>query len=282
MLFSVSRKSHRVAVMYDIQSGLAKSLKMARHSFVGGVIEWLERSTLNQVDRVITLSQSMSDAIRGIGVKVPISIIPPTVDDALIQPQPEAPGPITLLYSGNIGRKQGLEQLIDLAEHLQQRQLDALLIIRGDGNFREELQQRAKERGVSSLRFEPLLPVERLSEGMAQGHIHLVPQNPAGAAFAVPSKIYSIMAAGRAFICTADPGSPLDRLREESDAFITCAPNQPRLLADVVEHLMKDPQERARLGRNGRVYVEHHAGRTTCADAYRAALFVPITAENLV
>ena len=272
MLLSVSRKTQRVAVMYDIQSGLAKSLKMARHSFVGGVIEWLERSTLNRVDRVITLSQAMSDAIRSIGVKVPISIIPPTVDDELIQPRPEAPGPITLLYSGNIGRKQGLEQLIDLAEHLQQRQLDAVLIVRGDGNFREELQQHAEDRGVSNLRFEPLLPVARLSEGMAQGHIHLVPQNPAGAAFAVPSKIYSIMAAGRAFICTAEPGSPLDRLRDESDAFLTCAPNQPRLLADAVERLMKDHVERARLGCNGRAYVERHAGRATCADADRSAL----------
>ncbi len=243
MLFSVSRKSHRVAVMYDIQSGLATSLKMARHSVIGGVLEWLERVTLNQVDRVITLSQAMSDAIRRIGVKVPISIIPPKVDDELIQPRPESPGPITLLYSANIGRKQGLEQLIDLAEHLQQRQLNAEIILRGDGNYRAELQRQAEARAVENLRFEPLLQVDRLSEGLAQGHIHLVPQNPAGAAFAVPSKIYSIMAAGRPFICTADPGSPMDRLRAESDAFIICAPNQPEALADAVEGLMMDAGE---------------------------------------
>jgi colanic acid biosynthesis glycosyl transferase WcaI len=48
----------------------------------------------------------------------------------------------------------------------------------------------------------------------------LAPQNPSGAAFAVPSKIYSIMAAGRPFICTAEEGSPLDRLRAVSNAFI--------------------------------------------------------------
>ncbi|WP_295404101.1 glycosyltransferase family 4 protein [uncultured Thiocystis sp.] len=272
MLLAVSSKSQRVAVVYDIQSGLAKSLQMTGHSAIATLIEWLERITLNPVDRIITLSQAMTDAIRGIGVATPISIIPPTVDDDLIQPRLENPGPITLLYSGNIGRKQGLEQLIDLAERIQQRQLDVALIIRGDGNYREELQRRARARGVDNLRFEPLLPVERLSEGLAEGHIHLVPQNPAGAAFAVPSKIYSIMAAGRPFICTADLGSPLDRLRAESDAFLICPPNQSERFADTVEHLMADPAERARLGRNGRAYVEQHAGKAACERAYRALL----------
>jgi colanic acid biosynthesis glycosyl transferase WcaI len=272
MLLSVSRKAHRVAILYDIQSGLAKSLKMTRHSLIGPALEWLERSTFNQVDHVITLSSAMADAIRKIGVRAPISIIPPTVDDDLIQPLPETPGPITLLYSGNIGRKQGLDQLIDLAERIQQRQLDATLVIRGNGNFGDELRQRARDRGLSTLRFEPLLPASRLSEGMAQGHIHLVPQDPVGAAFAVPSKIYSIMAAARPFICTADPGSPLDELRKESDAFIICPPNQPDQLADAVERLMRDPDERARLGRNGRCYVQLHAGRAACARAYQAIL----------
>ena len=80
------------------------------------------------------------------------------------------------------------------------------------------------------------------------------------------------MAAGRPFMCTAAPGSPLDQLREASDAFVVCPPNQPEQLAAALERLMRDPCERARLGRNGRGYVERHAGRPACADAYRSAL----------
>ncbi|TCT18695.1 glycosyltransferase family 4 protein [Thiobaca trueperi] len=269
MLLSVSSRVQRLAVMHDLQSGLARSLGIVRQGLTIRLLEGLERLILNRVQRIVTLSDAMADAIRAIGVTAPIDIIPPTVDDDLIQPQPENPGPITLLYSGNIGRKQGLEQLIDLAGHLQQRQLDAMLIIRGDGNYREELQRLAQERALNNLRFEPLLPVDQLSAGLAQGHIHLVPQNPAGAAFAVPSKIYSIMAAGRTFVCTAEVDSPLDRLRVESDAFVICPPNRAEALAEVVERLMADPGERARLGRNGRAYVERCAGRSAAARAYR-------------
>lgn len=271
MRLGLSRRTRRIALVHDIQSGLARSLKITRYSVVGTLLEWLERSTLNGVDRVITLSEAMRDVIRGLGVTTAVDIVPPTVDDDLIRPLPESSGPMTLLYSGNIGRKQGLEQLVDLAERLEARRLACSLVIRGDGNYREALQRLAGGRGLTNLRFEPLMPVERLCEGLAEGHIHLVPQNPAGAAFAVPSKIYSIMAAGRAFICTAEAGSPLDRLRVESGAFVICPPNQPEALADAVERLMGDAGERARLGRLGRVYVERYAGREAAARAYRAS-----------
>jgi hypothetical protein len=60
------------------------------------------------------------------------------------------------------------------------------------------------------------------------------------------------MAAGQPFICTAEAGSPLDRLRAVSNAFIICPPNQPDQLADAVERLIQDPAERARLGRRPR------------------------------
>ncbi|QVL48724.1 MAG: glycosyltransferase [Thiocapsa sp.] len=77
------------------------------------LITSLERPTLNRVDRIVTLSQGMVEAIRAIGVKTPLDIIPPTVDDTLIRPLPERPGPFTALYSGNVRRKQGLDQLLD-------------------------------------------------------------------------------------------------------------------------------------------------------------------------
>jgi colanic acid biosynthesis glycosyl transferase WcaI len=268
MRLAVSRRARRIAVVHDIQSGLAKSLKITRLGIVTRVLAWLERRALGGLDELITLSPAMADVIRKLGVMTPISIVPPTVDDERIRPQPEPDGPMRLLYSGNIGRKQGLEQLLDLAEELQQRRANCEMIIRGDGNYRATLQQLAAQRQLQNLTFAPFTPIERLSDGLAEGQIHLVPQNPAGAAFAAPSKVYSIMAAGRPFVCTAEPGSPLDKLRDECDAFVICPPNQPDQFADAVERLIADPTERARLGRNGRAYVEQHAGRTAAARAY--------------
>ncbi|MFB1501471.1 glycosyltransferase [Thiocapsa sp. N5-Cardenillas] len=93
-----------LAIVHDLQSGLAKSLEMTRVPVLANLITWLERQTLNRVDRIVTLSQDMVEAIRTIGVKTPIDIIPPTVDDTLIRPLPVRPGPFTALYSGNVTR----------------------------------------------------------------------------------------------------------------------------------------------------------------------------------
>jgi hypothetical protein len=83
-----------LAIVHDLQSGLAKSLEMTRVPVLASLITWLERQTLNRVDRIVTLSQGMVEAIRAIGVKTPIDIIPPTVDDTLIRiPCPSAPVP---------------------------------------------------------------------------------------------------------------------------------------------------------------------------------------------
>ncbi|MBK5970197.1 MULTISPECIES: glycosyltransferase [Thiorhodovibrio] len=109
----------------------------------------------------------------------------------------------------------------------------------------------------------------------------MVPQDPAGAAFAVPSKIYSIMAAARPFIATAEPGSPLDQLRAASDAFVTCPPNDPTAFADAVERLIADPAERARLGANGRAYVERHAGRAAALRAYQEMITNPVSPDEI-
>jgi hypothetical protein len=96
----------RLAIVHDLQSGSAKSLEMTRVPVLASLITWLKRPTLNRVDRIVTLSQGMVEAIRAIGATTPIDIIPPTVDDTLIRirPLPERPGPFTALYGGNATR----------------------------------------------------------------------------------------------------------------------------------------------------------------------------------
>lgn len=275
MRLAIPARVRRLAVVHDLQSGLAKSLNITTQSRLASLIERLERAALAPLDTIVTLSEGMAEAIRALGIATPVRIIPPTVDDRLIQPQPEPPEPIVLLYSGNIGRKQGLEQLLDLAAELQRHHSPARLIIRGDGNRRAALMEQAQARALNNLTFQPLRPAEHLSAALAEGHIHLVPQDPAGATFAVPSKLYSIMAAGRPALCTAAPDSPLDQLRAASDAFILCPPQDPVAFADAVERLIAAPAERARLGRNGRAYVEQYAGRAAAARAYGALVSDP-------
>ena len=108
------------------------------------------------------------------------------------------------------------------------------------------------------MRLAELQPNEELSTALAAGDIHLVPQNPQAAAFAVPSKVYNIMAVGRPFVATALPDSTLWHLQRQSGAFLCVPPDEPLSFAEAVLQLADDPQLRHELGRRGREFVEQH------------------------
>jgi colanic acid biosynthesis glycosyl transferase WcaI len=213
---------------------------------------------LNRVDQIVVLSHEMKAQLRAIGVRKPIDVVPIWVDADVIRPLPRADdGRVTVLYSGNLGRKQGLDQIIALAEELRAR-TDVDIVVRGEGGEADRLGAEIVARGLTNIRLGKLLPPGNLAEALASGDIHLVPQNPDAADFAVPSKVYNIMAAGRPFVATAREQTSLWRLCEDSEAFLCVPPNHPRAFADAVLRLAEDAQLRATLGARGRSYVERY------------------------
>lgn len=252
-----------IAVVHDIQSGLARGLGMVGSGWLLRLMRWCEKRVLNRVDLVAVLTDEMRQQLRAAGVTSPIEVIPIWVDTGRIWPVDMLHDrPLTILYSGNLGKKQGLGQIIALAEALQVDRPDIQIVVRGNGSQAEALKSEIAAKGLKNVRLTDLLPPEHLSRGLAEGDIHLVPQDPEGAAFAVPSKIFSVMAAGRPFIATARPGSPLSRLQELSGAFLCAPPNDANAFAQAVLTLADDAQSRAELGARGRQFVEKNFSKS--------------------
>lgn len=254
------RNGRHVALVHDIQSGLASGLGMVRSQNLLRAMRWCERAVLNRVDLIVVLSHEMKQQLRAIGIRTPIDVVPIWVDADRIRPMsPANDGRVTVLYSGNLGRKQGLDQIIALAVELQNRHADDIdIVVRGEGGEAHRLAAEIAVRGLTNIRLAGLMPPDRLSDALAVGDIHLVPQDPDAADFAVPSKIYNIMAAGRPFVATARPNTALWRLCGESKGFICVPPNDGRAFAAAVLQLAGDAALRAALGARGRQFVERH------------------------
>ncbi|MBC7166780.1 glycosyltransferase family 4 protein [Phenylobacterium sp.] len=248
-----------VAVVHDIQSGLGSALGGGLTRALMPILRALERWTLNRPDAIIVLSEEMKRHLRAMGVRRPIEIQPPMVNAQFIRPAQEPGGVPTLMYSGNLGRKQGLGQVLDLAAELKRRGSPARIIVRGGGAMRDELIAEAAERRLDNLDIQDLVPRDQIGRSLAEAHLHLVPQIASGGDFAVPSKIFSIMAAGRTFVATAQPGSTLAQLAAETGAFVCAPPDDAAAFADAVETLLADPAQRQRAATAGRTYVEAHA-----------------------
>ncbi|WP_297695412.1 glycosyltransferase family 4 protein [Phenylobacterium sp.] len=257
------RRGGRVlCIVHDIQSGLGRSLGFKAANLVLGPLRAVEMRAYNGCDVLVALSDEMADELRRLGVSRPIVVLPPQIDIGELTPLPEpADEAPALLYSGNLGRKQGLDQVLALAGALQARGSRARIVIRGQGSERAELERQAAADGLTNVAFEDLAPRERLNEAMAEGIVHLAPQHPDGATFAVPSKVFSIMAAERPFLATARRASPLWNIAQVSRAGVCVEPYQPEALADAAEQLLADPALRRRMGKSGRAYVARNVDR---------------------
>lgn len=270
------RGGTHLCLVHDIQSGLAARLGLGGGVFGLRLLRWLEKATLSRADSLVLLSDEMRRTLAGMAVTRPMIVLPPHVNTDTIRPLP-TPGrqPKTVLYSGNFGHKQGLDQILDAAAILNQRRPDIRFVLRGAGNVDAALRAKATTLNLTNTAIEGLAPAERFNEAMAEGDIHLVPQRPEGADFAVPSKAYAIMAAGRPYIATALPDTPLDRLSKESDACLVVPPGDPHALANAIVSLADDPARCAEMAAAGRRWVEANASREAVLGRLFALLQAP-------
>ncbi len=167
-----------------------------------------------------------------------------------------------VLYAGNVGWSQSLDLLLETARRLP----DVTVLINGDGSARPELEQRAA--GIANVRFAGYVPEERLGELLATGDIHAVPLRAGLAKSSVPSKTYSILAAGRPIVAAIDPGTEVPRILGESGAGIAVPPDDARAFADAVAGLAADLDSARRMGAGGRAWVVGAASPAAVAEAY--------------
>ncbi len=118
------------------------------------------------------------------------------------------------LYSGGIGQKQGLENILYAADALSVSYPNLQFIICGSGPYRETLESLKDKMGLLNVHFLPLQPIERFNEFLNMADIHLVIQKAGAADLMMPSKLATILSVGGLSLITANRGSGLHTLAE--------------------------------------------------------------------
>ncbi len=257
-----------VAVVHDIESGLANALGIASGGAMLRVMRLAERIGLGFADHVVVLTEGMGEELRDIGCRRPITVLPIWANVGAEVAIDRAARP-KIMYSGNFGKKQNLDQLLPLFRGLAEAAAGVDVILRGGGSERDRLEAEIARQGIGNVRFLPLAPADAFMAALQEANIHLVPQAQNVANYALPSKLFSIMAAGRPFVCIAEAGSPLEGLCEASGAGLCLRPGDEDGLLRAVLGLLADPERQDRLGRNGRLFVQRNMDRNTILAAYR-------------
>jgi len=164
----------------------------------------------------------------------------------------DAPDACVALYAGLHGLAQGLDQVLAAAETLRANTKLRLVLV-GDGPAKAKLMQRARERGLSNVRFLDPLPSGQVPPLVAAADILVVPL-ATHIPGATPSKLYEAMASGRPVVLVAG-GEPAAFVREHRVGIVV-APGDARGLVEALRTLSTDAALRQELGANGRRTAE--------------------------
>ncbi len=228
---------------------------------------------LRRFDLVSTISERMRRELAAHGLAADrLCRFPNWVDTRTIRPlgQPSRlrlalglrADQVIVLYAGNMGEKQGLQGLAPVADRLAERP-DIQLVLCGAGAVRPQLERLMASR--SNVRLLPLQPRERLNDLLNLADIHILPQRPHVASFALPSKLGGMLASGRPFVAQAEGGE----LARAADAGgVAVPPGDPAPMVDAILALADDAERRQRLGDGGRRFAEIHFDRELIITRY--------------
>ncbi|MBT2588225.1 glycosyltransferase family 4 protein [Arthrobacter sp. ISL-95] len=158
------------------------------------------------------------------------------------------------LHAGNMGVKQGLENLVDTARLAGRSGSDVRFVLLGNGNQRRTLESRGV--GIDRLQFLEPLPDRDYSEALRSADVLLVNERPGVREMSVPSKLTSYFVTGLPIIAATEAGSATAHELSAAGAGIRAESGSPLDLAAAIERLRTDPDSAKDFGAAGRLYSD--------------------------
>jgi colanic acid biosynthesis glycosyl transferase WcaI len=253
LLFCTLRHSKSLLHIQDFELDAMLGLGLGKSGGIAQFAGHIERWFMRRFDSISTISYSMlRNAEQKTGQPEKLFYFPNWVDTDFLTPD-AVPAMFrkrwgiakltrVVLYSGNMGKKQGLEIVLQTAVQLRQEP-DLLFLMVGTGASQEELVQQAEQLQLDNLRFYPLQPYEDLPALMALADIHLVVQKKGVADAVLPSKLTTILAVGGESVITAEAHTELGLLCQEYPGIAKCIEpeNVDALVATLTEMLLHLP-----------------------------------------
>ena len=269
LLFKFLWNAQLVIHVQDLQADAALSLGMLRHNPLTGFILKLEVLMCRRASWVATITLNMKDNLKRKGVpEDKLYVYPNWIDIAtisklkkqgeqgqFISSHPVARGKFVVAYAGNIGAKQDLEVLIDLAEASQSYE-DIHYFIIGEGSHRAQVKRYARSKALNNLTFLPFLTQNKYFEMLQDIDVSFVAQRSGTGDVFFPGKLLGIMAMSKPLLVSADLRSELATVVSNVKCGLVSAPADLNSLLENTISLYDNPYLCESLGRNGYEHVQ--------------------------
>ena len=274
----VAAKRHKAPLILNIQDihpDAAIATGTLTDTRVIQLLRRIERTSYAKADAVTVLSDDLrKKLISRIDEESKLRVIPNFVDTEQIYPGDRnnsyrhelgVTDETIVMYAGNVGFSQPLELVLEAARYLADRD-DIIFVINGNGSRRAYFEKEAEE--LPNVTFMDYQPRQRLNEVLAAGDIHIIPLQKGLSSISVPSKFYSILAAGRPVLASVDPGTEIDLVVTRSGAGRSTPAGDTQEFIAALTALIDDPHGRVAAGLEARRFAEEWLSAKAVAESY--------------
>lgn len=220
---AVRKRLPKAIVTFNVQDifpyNLAFSGGLKRNSIVFKVLAAEQRYGYKHSDHVITISEDMKDTLVADGVKEDkVEVVynwsyqDELYDDVDLTPVSHMfdRDYFNVVYAGNIGVMQNVDILIEAAK-LMKDDKDIWFHIIGNGVYKDKLETRAKEYGITNISFWPMQPPALAPAIYSAADVNVIPLVKDVYRTALPSKTATCLACQRPIIFAIGKDSKFGR-----------------------------------------------------------------------
>lgn len=175
---------------------------------------------------------------------------------------------VIVLHAGNMGAKQGLENVVSAGKLARERQSRVRFVLLGDGNRKEQLM--ALDDG--DVEFIEPLPDHEFQATLNAADVLLVNERTGLKEMCVPSKLTSYFSTGLPVVAATDAGSITAEELALAGAGVRVDPTDPAALLEAAEELAADPGRSSAYGAAGRAFRTAVLNRAAAITNFRRTL----------
>lgn len=218
----------------------------------------IKKFVLSAADYVTVVSEPLQQKARQLGCRKEISVIPVGIDPQTFCPTPgpevwKTPHTRQLLFVGRLVEVKGIMTLFQAMPAILQLYSQTSLTVIGDGNLREQLENFARQHGISKhIHFTGTLANASLPAYYSQADLVIMPSLHEGSPVVLPEAL-----ACGALVLASDIPAYRQHIHDGQNGFLfTCA--DPSDLAEKVIYILDHDAEVQSLKLRSRQYIVEH------------------------
>lgn len=274
-----------ICLVYDLYPDVVVQLGViSEHNFIAKLWNKINHFVWQKSKKIVVLSDTMKQRIvdQHSAIASKISVIHNWADPSWIKPiakvdnwfahQHQPQDKFIVLYSGNLGHCHDMDTILDAAKLLKQQPVQFIFI--GAGAKHQHCLSTAAEFELDNCTFLPFQDRSNLPYSLTACDLALVSIAPGLEGVVAPSKVYGIMAAGKAIAAICEPHSYLRQLITDANCGRAFNNNHSEQLAEFILALAADGTMASKMGNAGRSYLKQHFTPEVIAGQYCQVLGV--------